>query len=167
MENKDKCNNIISRPEDYPLFNIIYSGNVSKAENNESKEKENGEETHVASEKNCDQVFYDYLKDSASKCSQNYYIFLFKFVILFRECMNKFKPGLNTAEMQKGVEYTQIKNAESCPDLCNEFITEFLESADYFGMNKDHERLEFIEVIQHFCQWLFENKYTSSRLSLL
>ena len=120
-------------------------------------------EQNVNGDKNCDEVFFEYLKVLCSKCNQKYFIFAFKFVTLFRECLNKFK--LN--EKDKTKEYTQLYNSDQVPDLCNEFINEFMESADYFGLNTDEDKLELIEVIQHFCFWLFDNQYTTSRLSLL
>ena len=34
------------------------------------------------------------------------------------------------------------------------------------GYTSDNERNEIIEMIQHFCIWLFKNEYTKSKLSL-
>ena len=111
----------------------------------------------------CDEVFFEYLKDINSKCKKSYFVFSFKFVVLFRECINKFKIN----EIDKTKEYTEVNNSDQVPDLCNEFITDFMENADYFGLNSDDNKNELIEIIQHFCFWLFDNGYTSSRLTLL
>lgn len=113
--------------------------------------------------KNCDEVFFEYLKDISTKSNKNYFIFAFKFVVLFRECINKFK--LN--EIDRAKDYTEVYNSDQVPDLCNEFITEFMENADYFGLNSEENKNELIEIIQHFCFWLFDNGYTTSRLTLL
>jgi hypothetical protein len=122
---------------------------------------------NIGSESNktkpCDDVFSEYLKELVPKANKDYAFFAFKFVILFRECINKFKQH----ETDKSLEYTQNNNPDSVPDLCNEFITEFMENADFFGMNTEELKSEFIEIIQHFCFWLFNNGYTSSRLTLL
>ena len=40
-----------------------------------------------------------------------------------------------------------------------------MENNDFFEMNED-EKIEFIEIIQHFCIWLFKNDYTKSKLIL-
>ena len=113
--------------------------------------------------KNCDEVFFEYLKDICSKCHKTYFLFAFKFVVLFRECINKFK----TNEIDKSKDYTEVYNSDQVPDLCNEFITEFMENADYFGLNSEENKNEWLEIIQHFCFWLFDNGYTTSRLTLL
>ena len=138
-------NNIL----DNPLFKKIYD-NIN-LENNENKAK------------NCDEVFFEYLKDMATQTNKDYFIFVFKFAVCFRESINKFK----TNEVDPNKEYTEVYNSDQVPDVCNEFITEFMENADYFGMNSDDNKNEFIEIIQHFCFWMFDNGYTTSRLTLL
>ena len=55
---------------------------------------------------------------------------------------------------------------ETLPELCNEFYTDFMENNHFFGVDSDDEKNEIIEVIQHFCIWLFKNEYTKSKLSL-
>ena len=55
---------------------------------------------------------------------------------------------------------------EGLPDLCNEFYGEFMEPNDFFGIDNQEEKNEIIEIIQHFCIWLFKNDYTKSKLSL-
>lgn len=89
--------------------------------------------------------------------NREYFSFLLKFVTLFRECINHFRPSTDSTE------FTQTHTADGVPDLCNEFITEFMENNDSFGL----DTTEVIEIIQHFCNWLYENKHTTSRLTLL
>ncbi len=84
-------------------------------------------------------------------------MFLVKFVSLFRECINNIK------KREDGAEASQYESADGVPDLCNEFITEFMETNDNFSL----ETTELIEIIQHFCNWLYDSKYTTSRLTLL
>ena len=59
--------------------------------------------------------------------------------------------------------YTQIYNAESVPDVCNDYFVNFMEPNKFFGLNTE----ELIEVIQHFCYWLYEKNFTQSHLTLL
>ena len=87
-----------------------------------------------------------------------------KFVILFRECYDCSKnKDKDPAQRQK---YTGDNNAEGLPDLCNEFYGEFLEQNNFFDIEDQNDRNEIIEIIQHFCIWLFKNEYTKSKLSL-
>ena len=37
---------------------------------------------------------------------------------------------------------------------------------NFFGITEEKEKNELIEIIQHFCIWLFRNEYTKSKLSL-
>ena len=104
-----------------------------------------------------DEIFVKYLIEVCKDCNKEYYEFITKFVILFRECINKIKDE-NSLE-----EYSTKNNADSVPDTCNEFITDFMEGYDYFGL----DTMELIDIIQHFCNWIYENKFTTSKLSLV
>lgn len=112
-----------------------------------------------------DEIFHQYLLECAQRTNKEYYRFTLKFVLLFRECINKFRN--DDVPSGDGRTFAETQPAEQAPDLCNEFITEFMEGADFFGLNLDRERLELIEVIQHLCYWLYERAYTTSRLTLL
>jgi hypothetical protein len=107
---------------------------------------------------NCDKIFASYIIEYFPVTNRRYFIFLHKFVTLFRECINNFK-GCDDSQS----EFTQSNSADGVPDLCNEFITDFMENNDNFRL----ETTEVIELIQHFCNWLYDNKYTTSRLTLL
>jgi len=103
--------------------------------------------------KSCDYAFWKYLEFCGEKTNKDYFEFTFKFIVLFRECINK----------NKGEEYTKINTAEIVPDMCNEFVSDFMESNNFYGL----EVGELIEVIQHCCHWLWENHHTTSRLTLV
>ena len=47
-----------------------------------------------------------------------------------------------------------------------EFYGEFLEQNNFFDIEDQNDRNEIIEIIQHFCIWLFKNECTKSKLSL-
>jgi hypothetical protein len=104
-----------------------------------------------------DEILAKYICEVFNQTNTLYFLFVTKFVILFRECINKYRTS------ESGEEFTKVSPAESVPDLCNEFITEFMEQHDYFGLDTN----ELIEIIQQFCNWLYENKYTTSRLTLV
>ena len=85
-----------------------------------------------------------------------------KFILLFRECFNV----KNKKEDDINYVATQQMIPETLPELCNYFYTEFMENNDFFGIQSDDDKNEIIEIIQHFCIWLFKNDYTKSKLSL-
>ncbi len=110
---------------------------------------------------NLDGTFFIYLKEFYKNASVEYFWFMIKFIVLLRECINKSKANLVKKEENKS--YSQIFNSENVPEIFNEFILEFMEPYDYFGLNKD----ELIELIQHFCYWLNIKQYTQLNISLL
>jgi hypothetical protein len=87
---------------------------------------------------------------------------MIKFIVLFRECINRLRADLVKKDQQNKL-YSEIYNCENVPEVCNDFLLEFMEPYDYFGMNKD----EIIELIQHFCYWLNLKEYTHLNLTLL
>jgi len=112
-----------------------------------------------------DGLFYLYLREFSKKTNKNYFWFLIKFVVLFREFINQRKNESirNDLQTEDKKEYTQIYNAENIPDICNDFYIEFMEPKNFFGLNQN----ELIEVIQHYCFWLYSKKYTQAHLFLL
>ena len=116
------------------------------------------------SEINCNEAFYEYLYEFKEKTNEKYFKFLLIFVLLFRECYDISKNKDIKEEEQKS--FTDILNPEGLPDLCNEFYGEFLELNNFFDLNESDEKNEIIEIIQHFCLWLFKKEYTKSKLSL-
>ena len=112
-----------------------------------------------------DQLFFLYLKEFSDKTNKEYFWFMIKFIVLFRECINTLRLNLVKKEDQseKKEYYTEIYNAETVPEICNDFFVEFMEPYNFFGLNKD----ELIELIQHFCYWLYSKQYTQSHLTLL
>ena len=77
---------------------------------------------------------------------------------------NIYESGENS--INDKIEYSSINNGEKIPQLCNEFYSDFLEENNFFGIIDEKDRLEIIEIIQHFCTWLYKQKYTKSKLSL-
>ena len=115
-------------------------------------------------EKNCEEVFYEYLSIVKNKANDKYFTLILKFIILFKECYDVSK-NKNVVEENRG-QITNKLTPEGLPDLCNEFYGEFLENNNFFGIEDQEERNEIIDIIQHFCIWLFKNDYTKSKLSL-
>jgi hypothetical protein len=156
ITHSDKTTLHISDPFEHNMFKLLLTA-------------DSGSSAHT-----CDGIFIKYLDYIAKLSNKEYFLFAFKFVVLFRECLNRYK----SIELENTVtvfgekieltgisEFTQFYDAEQAPELCNEFISEYLTANSYFGMSYEYVT-EFIEIIQHFCYWLYENNYTSSRLSI-
>jgi len=60
------------------------------------------------------------------------------------------------------LEFTSVNNGEYAPEVCNEFISLYCEENTRGGLS----RAELIDLTQHFCWWLFNNKLTCSKLSM-
>lgn len=105
-----------------------------------------------------------YLKEVSQNTNKEYFWFLLKFIVVFRECLNTLRKELVQPQHTKEnkTEYTQIYNAETVPAICNEFFSDFMEPNQYFGLDDT----ELIETIQHLCSWLFTHGYTKSQLTL-
>ena len=144
---------------DHPLLKMFLNGN-----NHISKEEEK-------SKKTCDEVFYEYLSHVRKFTNRYYFCLVMKFVLLMRECINisrqKEIDSSNGNSAKTWREYSSFVNAETVPEIFNEFVTEYLENNDYFGIELENDRNEIIELIQHFCVWIYINGYTQSRLSLV
>lgn len=112
-----------------------------------------------------DGIFFLYLKDISTKTNNKYFGFILKFLVTFREVINEKRKCLIKKKHQneKRIEYTQIYNAETTPDICNDYFVDFLEPKNFLDMDKD----ELINLIQHFCFWLNKNQFTQSHLVLL
>ena len=122
-----------------------------------------------------DKVFMDYLNKMSMHVNNNYFTKLIIFVTLFREFVNisnrkKMKNELfyknekNAFDLNDDTEYTSENCAEDVPDLSNEFINDFLETdKNIFDFNKE----DSIDLTQNFCHWMYENNFTSSKLSLI
>ena len=107
----------------------------------------------------CSEVFAEYICKVAKVCCPKYLEKILIFVTLFRECLNSMNKKENSNN-----EYTEEYNAEDAPDVSNEFVTEYLE-ADIDKL--DYQKEEVIEITQNFCQWLYDNNFTCSKLSLI
>jgi len=106
----------------------------------------------------CDEVFLDYLLKVSKVCQENYFERVLKFVLLFRECLNKVNK-INVG----GNEYSEVSNSEDAPEISNEFVTEFMDDENEFNISKE----EVIDLTQNLCQYMYDNNFTCSKLSLI
>ncbi len=133
-----------------------------------------------------DEILGQYLRDVASKTNELFYRMMIRFILLYRECLNEYgwqkkaeaecREAKQTLE-EKNItarlatyrdimsthEFCGINNAEVAPEICNEFVTTFLEKQKDVGL----ERLDSIDYTRNLCHWLFINGHTCSKLSMI
>ncbi len=137
---------------------------------------------------NCDQIFAIYLREFAQILNSDFYSKKFlKFIIFFRDCLNiygwhkkaenevkdfygktEYDTKLNEKvdsyhSLRSQSEFTVVNNAEFAPEIANEFVTVFFDE----NMAGQLTRTEAIEFTQHLCHWLFTQKLTCSKLSMV
>ena len=144
--------------DQYPLYKLV----IDNWNNSRNKNKEPLKKVKSPC---VDGLFYLYLKEFSKQTNEDYFFFMVKFAVLFRESINILKKDMVTNEIitEHKKEFTEIFNAEEIPEVCNDFFLDFMEPKRFFGLNKE----ELIELIQHFCFWLYTNIYCSSHLTLL
>jgi hypothetical protein len=141
----------INNVEEYHFYNLI----IENWDKNEKLEK--------ILQYNLDIIFLLYLKEFYEKVNLEYFWFMIKFIVLLREYLNNFKEGNVNKDEKNKLEYSQAFGAENVPEVFNDFLLEFMELYDYFGMDKE----EIIEIILHFCFWLSAKQFTQLNISLL
>lgn len=99
---------------------------------------------------NADEILCLYLREVASKTNDLFYKMMVRFVLLYRDCLNDYgwqkkaeaecREAKQTLE-EKNItarlatyrdamsmhEFCAVNNAEVGPEICNEFVTTFLE----------------------------------------
>ena len=168
----------------YQTFYFIYNGKYankfyshpkSLEENSILKNLYNDEpiSNEDKNKKNCDDIFYEYLKECRDKTNKKYFSFLLKFIIIFRECycVNQ-TVHLNEEEKKNIIGHLSLVKL---PKFCNDFYYDFLSKYNYFDLfekekenenENENKNKTIIEAIQHFCYWLYKNKYTPYLVSL-
>lgn len=126
-----------------------------------------------------DEIFALYLYEISKKVNRNFFYICIQYVILFRECLNEIgwqkkqeseqtegdgagdeaKPP---EDEEKG-EFCLENNAEHAPEICNEFVTVFMESKKQIEISKNDQ----IDLTINFCHWLFEHQFTCSKLTMI
>lgn len=144
-----------------------------------------------------DEIFALYLYRISRVVNPNYYKkTALPFIILFRECLNEYgwTKKFNTSDLKEELErdpslrhdmqtkeYCLNNNAEHAPEICNEFVTVFMEQRNQQWTYIKHSmhynsseivipevnKSEQIDLTINFCHWLFECQFTCSKLSLI
>jgi len=159
--------------EQYPLYKIIIDNWDKETPDieqecylDESRTKSKSTEPLKKIKAPCvDSLFYLYLKEFSKQANKEYFWFMIKFIFLFRESINIQKKDMVTNEIitPNKTEFTQLFNADEIAELCNNFFLDFMEPHNFFGLNKE----ELIELVHHFCFWLYTNMYSPAHLTIL
>jgi hypothetical protein len=168
INHKNELFNSIDKIEEYNFYDLLIKNWEKRDENFENKSRFSMlncfQSDSLVDKPPIDIVFFLYLKYLSKKnMNLKYFCFIFKYITIFREYINKEKKNSINKKFicENKNEYTQIYDAEIIPDLFNDFLMDFMESNNYFGLNKD----EIIQLIEFFCYWLFTKGYTVSHIS--
>jgi hypothetical protein len=113
----------------------------------------------------CDEVFAFYIYKVSKNARPQFFKKIVKYVILFRICLNKiYKEKVKSLTDDIKCEYSELFNPEDAPDISNDFVTDFLWTED---CQFDIKREEAIDITHNFCQWLYDNNFSCSKLSLI
>ena len=65
-------------------------------------------------------------------------------------------------DIRKSTSYCEVHNSEFAPDMCNEFVTIYLDES----VNNPGKlcRDSLMDLTHHFCHWLFINRLTCYRV---
>lgn len=132
----------------------------------------------------CDKVFAIFLYKVARHVTADCFKELCVFICVFRKTLNlkgwEIKRGM-ADEKQKVEEaekeeipFCENNTAEMALEISNDFIIEYfpryfkeIKGVEFKVIGEDEEKLKnVVYLTQHFCNWLFNNYYTNSRLSL-
>ena len=116
---------------------------------------------NIEDAKICDEIFCEYLKAVGKVTNSEYLGNVIKFIILYRECINKYgwlkfgKRLPSVREDSKEKEYTSMNNAEFIPELANELVLSYLPEHNYVI-----PMIDCINLTVNLCEWLINNGFT-------
>lgn len=164
---------------------------LNKQEEKDSKVEQEVKKNMDSKEKNkdivCDEIFGEFLREHSEIVIPKFYQSLIMFVKNYRECLNEYgysklstlkensiskineeqsdtqgnETKLSEEDTDK-MEFCKAHNGENAPEVSNDFIKNFLPK---YCSNLDLNLS--IKMTNYFCNWLYKNKYTHSKLTLL
>lgn len=124
-----------------------------------------------------DEIFAYYLYFISKKVNELFYKTVMTYTILFRECLNDIgwtkkmeSEDIKLEENQAFKHDMETKafciynNAEHAPEICNEFVTVFMENK---RQHCEISKPDQIDLTINLCHWLFENQFTCSKLTMI
>lgn len=136
----DKYNNV----ENYPFYKLIIENWEKEIPNIEQEcfyddnQKSNNGELKKIKSPCIDGLFYLYLREFSKKTNKDYFWFIIKFVVLFRECINQKKKEFVKEEMMTEkkeiiVKFTMQKQFQKCVMI---FILNLWNQMSFMGLIK-------------------------------
>ena len=174
---------IFSESQDY-LGILIY---LKEILHNHGNIKEEIAEDSQLKKTVCDHVFAIFLYKISKHVTPECFKELCIFVCLFRKTLNikgwDIKKNQNITNLEKKEEFSNLEknlpfcesnNAEYALEISNDFIIDYfprflkdVKLKEFKVLGDEDEKLKnVVYLTQHFCNWLFNNYYTNSRLSL-
>jgi hypothetical protein len=129
----------------------------NKLNTEEISNKVNPENTTNSSNTSIDIALLDFIKFSHNKITDEYLLFLLKFIFLFRKFI------ITSCESKID---TSVASSDLIPDYSNDFFI-FMSNNNFFNLYSEENKLEMVSLMQYLCFWLLENRYTKSKLLLL
>jgi hypothetical protein len=113
----------------------------------------------------CDDLFGIYLSEISSHVNQTFYKSITILLKQYRDCMNLLGWELwelykDLLEEKTELEYCEVKNAELLPEICNEFLNEFLP----VKLPSFDKHIACVAICE-FCDWIYKSKFTHIRLN--
>ncbi len=150
-------NDNIKTYKDHPLFKLFINNMNININNNVNN-------SYIS----YDLALKSYIDDIKEKTNEIYFIFIIKFLVLFRDCFNSSKNIRTIPNIKNGIERSTILSAEQVPELANEFFTDYLAKKNFFEYSLNlNDLTEMTELMQHLCYFLYIKNFTSLRLIFL
>jgi hypothetical protein len=115
---------------------------------------------------NIDECLIEYLCFVFNHTNKEYFHFSLLFIILLREFLNSGLINKSSFITNANIEYSSDPNVtpQEIPNYCESFMADFLEPHNYYDI---YDPEEILQIIQHFCYWLFDKGYTTLRITLV
>ena len=159
--------------EDYPLYQELIqfsekAGDYKQVEPDKNNKKPDREVIEESDKMNmtADEVFAFYLYKTSRKINDQFYKTILAFVIFFREFLNEIgwkklmeseeallEEQIDTEEEYKD-EFCCVNSAELAPDICNEFVTIYMD-LDQNRSLMEISKHDKIDLTINLCNWLF------------
>lgn len=140
-------------------------------------------EINNAKSLNCNEVFSLFLIYISRFVTVPFYIELVFFIVSYQQMMNtkgwsKINETNENDVSDNSLDFCEEQSAEFVPDFANYFILDYFGEAlepgiilkenfelKFFGLDSI-KLLRIILIIQHFCLWLFNNKFTKAKIDI-
>lgn len=115
---------------------------------------------------NIDHCLIEYLCFVFNHTNKEYFHFSLLFIILLREFLNSGLINKSSFLINSNLDYSSDPNVtpQEIPNYCESFMGDFLEPHNYYDI---YDPEEILQIIQHFCYWLFDKGYTTLRITLV